>query len=608
MKKLLSLLMAAMLLPFALGALELEPNQRIMGHYTTDSVNATGWSNPKLVGIATVATDITPDEVAVFSGGKIVAFRVGLSLAAPISRVFVIPIDTEGKLLNDQMTEWPCQASSKGWNMIELATPFDIDLPDGYSLRIGFDYEQATKTTKVLSLVKVGTTYPTLHYLESDGKWLNLVLNNKGNLSLQCIVEKESYSPYILRVDGIVARENIKIGDDLPFSFNTRNVGDGQVLAGQATYEVAIDGNVMLTMTNPADLSTSNVTMSGTISTAGLDAGPHTLTITATAVNGVPLDKPATASKAFNTFEFGYSRQMRLVEQFTSTGCTYCPQGTANIQNLCNMRNDIAWVSIHENMGNTDPFRTAQTDSITDMEGIDGFPEGSFDRTAGISSPNSVYAVLTGLSANTMSSFLDYIENNPSWATVNINSNFDSAARQATITIDGELVPNYENIMGTDSKLTVYITEDGLVAPQVSGGNDYVHNNVLRQALVSVKGVDLNKNGNSYKNVFNVTIPDEWNADKLNIVAFISRPLRSNALTDIYVTNANKRKFGEFDEPTFIPGDVDGDGKVGIDDIATIIDLLLNDSDKPQSADVDGDGKVNIDDLASLIDMILNGN
>ena len=92
-----------MLLPFALGALDLEPNQRIMGHYTTDSVNATGWSNPKLVGIATVATDITPDEVAVFSGGKIVAFRVGLSLAAPISRVFVIPIDTEGKLLNDQM-------------------------------------------------------------------------------------------------------------------------------------------------------------------------------------------------------------------------------------------------------------------------------------------------------------------------------------------------------------------------------------------------------------------------------------------------------------------------------------------------------------------------
>ena len=296
---------------------------------------------------------------------------------------------------------------------------------------------------------------------------------------------------------------------------------------------------------------------------------------------------------------------MRLVEQFTSTGCTYCPQGSANIQNLCNMRDDIAWVAVHENMNNTDPFRTLQCDSITSFEGIDGFPEGTFDRTTGISSASQVYAVLTNLAATTMSTFLDYIAEDPSWATVNVNSTYNPVTRQAVITIDGELVPDFNDRMGADSKLTVYLTEDGLVAPQVSGGNNYVHNNVLRKALVSVKGVTINKTGNTYKNEFTYTIPSNWNADNLNIVAFISRPLRPNALTDLYVTNANKRKLGEFDQPSVEPGDVNGDDIINIDDVTFLIDMLLSSGNITEGADVNSDGNINIDDVTALIDKLL---
>ena len=58
-----------------------------------------------------------------------------------------------------------------------------------------------------------------------------------------------------------------------------------------------------------------------------------------------------------------------------------------------------------------------------------------------------------------------------------------------------------------------------------------------------------------------------------------------------------------------IIGDVDGDGKIAISDVTTLIDLLLNGDDiNDKSADVNQDGSVNISDATDLVDMILNGN
>ena len=56
------------------------------------------------------------------------------------------------------------------------------------------------------------------------------------------------------------------------------------------------------------------------------------------------------------------------------------------------------------------------------------------------------------------------------------------------------------------------------------------------------------------------------------------------------------------------PGDINGDGKLSITDVASLIDQLLADGDLPDYCDVNGDGKVSINDVTFLIDMLLNGN
>ncbi len=56
------------------------------------------------------------------------------------------------------------------------------------------------------------------------------------------------------------------------------------------------------------------------------------------------------------------------------------------------------------------------------------------------------------------------------------------------------------------------------------------------------------------------------------------------------------------------PGDINGDGKLSITDVASLIDQLLADGELPDYCDVNGDGKVSINDVTFLIDMLLNGN
>lgn len=605
-------------MPMAVGAQWLAPspitlpdNQRLLGHYTTDSLATTGWGRASLEGTCTVAIDLTTDELAAFQHGKIVAMRVGLAEATPISRVFVIPIDSKKQL--GQTVEWSCDASDQGWNVIELNDPYLINLPDGYSLRVGFDYEQSA-TNKPVSAVKVGTVYSILHFM-SNGNWGSYISRSKGNLSLQCIVEKDKFEDYVIKPRNLTIPGFVLHGaTEFTINFEVANFGLEASFDGEVTFAVAIDGTQVGTFTQALSLTSAYVPVTASIPlTLDLAQGIHTVTLTPVAVNGETVNEPLTTEGALSYLKKAFDRQMHLAEQFTSTECMWCPLGSKSLKSLCELRNDVAWVGIHGILYDYDPFNTAQCDSLMYFEGANAYPMGAFDRTTGIESANSIIGGLTydnpAEGAAYFNSFLEYVEQSPAWATVNINSTFDADSRKAVVTIDGELAEGYEDFMGSDSKLTVYLTEDSLVATQIDQDTyvtDYVHNGVMRQALGSAMGVALKRQGDSYKNVFTVNIPEDWKTENMNIVAFISRPL-GNAYTDIYVTNTNKRKLGEADAPATLLGDVNGDGKRDVADVSILINAVLKGTPLDLSvADINGDGKLDVADVALLINIVLN--
>ena len=65
--------------------------------------------------------------------------------------------------------------------------------------------------------------------------------------------------------------------------------------------------------------------------------------------------------------------------------------------------------------------------------------------------------------------------------------------------------------------------------------------------------------------------------------------------------------YAQIRQEQLIPGDVDDNGKVGMDDLAMLINCLLDAQDVPEdlNADVDQDGNVTMDDLSLLINMLL---
>ena len=93
--------------------------------------------------------------------------------------------------------------------------------------------------------------------------------------------------------------------------------------------------------------------------------------------------------------------------------------------------------------------------------------------------------------------------------------------------------------------------------------------------------------------------------------ALLRVPMRS---LELYRNDAEWSKFQNIegidtgDEPSLI-GDVDGDGKIAISDVSTLVDFILDSSIEicAVNADVDGDGAIGISDVSSLIDKILVG-
>lgn len=532
--------------------IDLASNQMILGHYDTDEVSTDGLGLTGMPGVLPIAIELTPAELEVFRGGKIVAFRVGLAAITPVTRVFAAPVTGQGI---GEFTEWSCNVGNQGWNVIPVDPPYEIADDENLGLFIGFDYQQ-TSSNYPISAVDAGVIYPSYMYLTSGGQtaWFDVGLQDFGNLSLQCIVESDHFPQYAIQLGRLTSEgKYFKSGDPVEYTVTMRNAGVATIDPEAVVLDVYLDGEKVGELNNAMSIGRNFININGSIPTEGLESGAHNITITTTTLNGEAIESPKTLNYEFFIYANSFPRQKHLIEQLTSNSCTYCPLGTSFLQVLSNLRDDIAWVGIHGNQSTKDPANTAQCDSIFSLVGAQGWPYGVFDRSTGW---NDDVNIASGLGyyeenhveyAGYLSQFLDYLsEMVPTFATIDINSEVNPLTREATISVTGEITPDFDTMMGEDAKLTVYITEDSVVYRQLNQGKwipKYVHNGVLRLAVNTVKGMALNKDGETYKNDYSVMIPDAWNIEKLNVIAFISRPIMNGATgvyTDMYVNNTEK--------------------------------------------------------------------
>ena len=113
--------------------------------------------------------------------------------------------------------------------------------------------------------------------------------------------------------------------------------------------------------------------------------------------------------------------------------------------------------------------------------------------------------------------------------------------------------------------------------------------------------------GGYYEGLFSMKffVDPSFNSGLLQLRAILSGDDPLGDCVGLGVLSTRRIYFMVVDDEPVI-GDVNGDGKVNINDVTELINILLTGAEALAAADVDGDGKVSITDVIALIDRLLS--
>jgi thiol-disulfide isomerase/thioredoxin len=222
-----------------------------------------------------------------------------------------------------------------------------------------------------------------------------------------------------------------------------------------------------------------------------------------------------------------------LLEEFTGHTCPNCPQGAVVAQQLKSLYGErLVIFSIHyadfaePGTGEfANDFRSATGTEIGNFFSPQAFPSGLVCRTGWTSSQN-----LAVLDKDAWGAKMESLKNIAPLASIELTNTYESSTRTVNTSLE---VDALQNMSGT-YKIAAYITEDSIVAAQVTQNDvnypdniihNYVHRHVLRGAMNSTWG-DTLVSGNAttgdqfYKN-YSTILNAGWNENHCYVVAFI---------------------------------------------------------------------------------------
>lgn len=229
-----------------------------------------------------------------------------------------------------------------------------------------------------------------------------------------------------------------------------------------------------------------------------------------------------------------------LLEEFTGVYCYTCPathQVVATI--IDNYQGRVAAINTHSThfnnysdpsiMGNKYDFRTEDGDSIvTLLGGVVSLPSASIDREI-----QTGETVIISKNRDLWDSYVAQQLISSVSVNVDISSEYISSERRLQLVIE----LNYVEDVSAINFLSVLLVENNIIDKQLDGNSvivpDYSHMHIFRDYLTDFKGNQITATkeaGRVYIRVFDYTIPAEWNANNLEVIAFVHENEVSNEL------------------------------------------------------------------------------
>ena len=585
---------------------ELEANQRYINYsYDESYVWPSGMKGAK--GTLSLGTIFYNDAFKKYEGCKIAGARFYLTAPIGNSKVTICKIDDKGNVTN-AIAEKEISTTQLHWNYVWFDEPYTIDTKDFYALLPYYNYtpEQVESEKPIGSSGTYVGPYGFLAFGdiyeddrdETKWQWEPISAGYDGsNLMIQLIIEKEdgNFILHDLVMNKMAMVPFAKSDTKTGLAFTCHNDGrdnitnvkfgievDGKKI-GSFTYDKTTVGDAFREITD-ADYSNIQV---GLPINKDWAVGEHEVTVYPVLVEGKEPEGDLTNDKLttkFKVYKDNFDRTKNLVEFYACQMSKYTYFADQVLTKTAKAREDedLAIVSIHGERQQvnedgsvetlSDVFTVPEANKLanysTPSDGSGAFNRYFYDNDV----INYDKALTVNMAAQKASdqdnvvSMLNTIINEsaayyPSFSTVSIDSKLDDATgKKLSIKVMGKLINQYQKLIGDDARLTIYLTEDKVKGKQNTGGTmakPTTHNHVLRKIVTGTLGDALQTNGNSYENDYEIELDDAWKSQNMNIIAFISRPMKeqekdgktalASAMNDLWVDNTNMVAVGESD-------------------------------------------------------------
>lgn len=351
----------------------LADGQRYLGYYSSDNFGQSGLGIANLGAYETckAVTAMSADFLKPFVGMKVVGIRYAVLASNLVSKVMLgdCEFTKQGVGFGDDfLLSKDVTSSNAGWNTVMFDAPYTI--PANTALYAGFQYNQKadqqggyfTNECYPLSLIKEGVTGNPLYIYTNvpankggNGEgWYNFG-SEFGNICIQLIVEGQPAGNFLTPVQ--LDEFQTVVGQSKNVEVLFQNVCKNAL----SSYSYTYTQNGVTSAEQSVDLAantTETIVKLPVKIEAASAAGNHDFTLNITKVNYGENAAAVTSIKSKNETMAKELKPVVLMEEFTGTGCGWCPRGMQGMKNAAEKFGDqFVGIAIHQYSG-SDPMYT----------------------------------------------------------------------------------------------------------------------------------------------------------------------------------------------------------------------------------------------------------
>lgn len=257
------------------------------------------------------------------------------------------------------------------------------------------------------------------------------------------------------------------------------------------------------------------------------EEGEFEITVTLDSVNGVFNENiNKTASTSIVVTDNAVQRQV-YVMNFTTGKCVACPRMHSALAAYADANPGRMILIAHHAGFQTDIMTTVEDSELLALYNVPAAqtfaPAVAIDRVF-LNLPGEPGTAAYIDSAD-VASYIDDRYEVPSLVNLSMEGTYDGDTKEVQLTINGSFVANTHI---ANPRLSLYVKEDGIIAEQAGtgGGDNYVHDNVMRKAISNNwgdAGIITSTDANAtFSKTYTFTLESNWVPENLEFVAFVN--------------------------------------------------------------------------------------